>query len=111
MIFATFKELICFIKPGYMKLQEKILADVRASLAGFPQVEEKKMFGKLAFMVNHKLCIAVGKETSMCRIDPALHGRTNHQTAAETVIMRGREMKGYVRINNNDLQDKRRLKY
>ena len=34
-------------------------------------VEEKKMFGGLCFMVNEKMCVGVEKERLMVRLDPA----------------------------------------
>ena len=75
-----------------MNFQEKITESIRSAFAFFPNVEEKKMFGKVAFMVNDKLCIAVGKEDIMCRIDPSLPPDYVHLTKYETVIMRGRKM-------------------
>ena len=34
-------------------------------------IEEKKMFGGLCFMVNDKMCVGVEQELLMVRIDPA----------------------------------------
>jgi len=31
------------------------------------------MFGGIAFMVDRKMCVSVGKARIMCRIDPAIH--------------------------------------
>lgn len=42
-----------------MAFNEKITGRVRAALAHLPDVEEKKMFGSLAFMVNGKMAVAV----------------------------------------------------
>ena len=36
------------------------------------QIEEKKMFGGLAFMINGKMCVNVSGEKLMCRFDPKL---------------------------------------
>jgi|ERR1043165_1690036 hypothetical protein len=33
--------------------------------------EEKKMFGGIAFMVQHKVCVAVIKESLLVKLDPA----------------------------------------
>ena len=56
-----------------MSYDSQLISKVRDRLQSLPNVSEKKMFGKLAFMVNDKLCIAVGKEDIMCRINPSLH--------------------------------------
>lgn len=87
-----------------MTAQENILVSVRSALAHLPNVIEKKMFGKLAFMVNDKLCIAVGKKEILCRVAPSAHDTTIYKTECSPVIMRGREMKGYVYIKNSHLQ-------
>ena len=94
-----------------MSSQEKIIAIVRSAFVDLLNVKEKKMFGKIAFMVNDKLCIAVGKDDIMCRIDPALQTVIKFKTPSEPVIMRGREMKGYVRIKNQDLPSESAIQY
>lgn len=45
---------------------------VREYLAEIPHitVEEKAMFGGLAFLVNDKMCINIGEDCLMCRFDP-----------------------------------------
>jgi len=50
---------------------------IKTALAYVPHVEEKQMFGGIAFMVNRKMCISVGWDRIMCRIDPALHRRND----------------------------------
>ncbi|MEJ7684026.1 MAG: TfoX/Sxy family protein [Segetibacter sp.] len=62
------------------------------------------MFGGLAFMVGGKMCIAVGKDRIMCRIDPAIHDEAVKRNGMETVKMGGREYKGYVHINEDVLK-------
>ena len=94
-----------------MIAQEQILIIVRSAFADLPNVSEKKMFGKLAFMVNDKLCIAVGKENVMCRIDPSLHDDSILKKGCKPVIMKGREMKGYVYIKNSFLQEEKAIEY
>lgn len=49
------------------------LADrVREYLAEFPKldIEEKKMFRGLAFLVNGKMCVNISGQNLMCRFDP-----------------------------------------
>ena len=94
-----------------MTSQENILVIVRSVLAPLPIVREKKMFGKRAFMVNDKLCIAIGKEEIMCRINPGLHASLLDRKECEPVIMKGREMKGYVYIKNTYLQEAKEIQY
>jgi TfoX/Sxy family transcriptional regulator of competence genes len=84
-----------------MAYSEKLADRLRQALAGIPKVEEKKMFGGLAFMVNGKMCLTAGKDRIMCRIDPSLHVE-----GCTTVIMGGRKYKGYVHVNEANLKTK-----
>jgi len=94
-----------------MAYNESLAQRVRAALARIPRVEEKKMFGGLAFMVNGKMCINVGKDRLMCRIDPALHENALKRKGCRTVIMKGREYKGFVYVNDEGLKTKEDFDY
>src|SRR5262249_11276852 len=88
------------------------LADrVRAALSGAGTVEEKKMFGGLMFMVNGKMCVSVGKNRIMCRIDPALHDDVLKKKRCRPVVMRGREYKGYVHVDEADVATKKEFNF
>lgn len=69
------------------------------------------MFGGLAFMVDNKMFITVGANRIMCRIDPAIHEKAIQKKGCSTVIMRGREYKGYVRVNEDSITDKKDFDY
>lgn len=59
------------------------------------KVEEKKMFGGLAFLVNGKMCVNVGDDLLMCRFDPKLTEKLSERTGFLPMIMKGSEYKGY----------------
>lgn len=59
------------------------------------KIEEKKMFGGLAFMVNGKMCINVGEIMLMCRFDPILTEAIAEKPGFLPMIMNGKEYKGY----------------
>ena len=86
-----------------------LLERVRASLAHLPRVEEKRMFGGTTFMVNGKMCVSVGKNRIMCRIDPDLHDRVVTGTDVRTMTMRGRAYRGYVHVDAASVETKRDL--
>ena len=94
-----------------MAYNQALAERVRTSLLHLPHVEEKRMFGSLAFMVNGKMCINVGKDRIMCRIDPSLHDQALKRKGCTTVLMRGREYKGFVYVNEDELKLKRNLDY
>ena len=74
-----------------MAVNEQLLERIRESFKGVLNVEEKKMFSGIALMVNNKLCVSVGKDRIMCRINPALHDELLQSTGCTTVVMKGRE--------------------
>lgn len=88
-----------------MPPDETLVNRVRTAIGKSRRVEEKKMFGGIAFMVAGKMCVTVGKDRIMCRIDPApmtrrsngsLHHR-RHETSG---------IPGYVHIDADALSTK-----
>ncbi len=94
-----------------MAYSEKIAAKIREALSHLPKVEEKKMFGGLAFMVDNKMCITVGVDRIMCRIDPDLHEEALKRKGCSKVIMGGREYKGYIYVNEKSIKTKNDFEY
>ncbi|WP_118196196.1 TfoX/Sxy family protein [Albibacterium indicum] len=54
-----------------MAYSSELANRVREYLLAIPKlkIEEKNMFGGLAFMINDKMCINVGEDMLMCRFD------------------------------------------
>lgn len=90
---------------------DKLLNRVRAALAHVPSVKEKRMFGGTAFMVGGKLCISARAERIMCRIDPALHDVALERKGSRTMVMKGREYRGYVHVDAEAVRTKSDLDY
>ncbi|MBO9591770.1 MAG: TfoX/Sxy family protein [Niabella sp.] len=84
---------------------------MRQALAAIPHVEEKKMFGGLAFMVNGKMCLTVGAGRIMCRVEAAMHDALVAKKGCSAVIMKGRIYRGYVHVNEAQLRTKASLDY
>jgi TfoX/Sxy family transcriptional regulator of competence genes len=82
-----------------MAYNETLTQRVRELLAHLPNVEEKKMFGSIGFMVNGKLALGVGNHDDhimMVRVGPEAYEEALQRRGATPAIMRGRERKGYV---------------
>ncbi len=94
-----------------MAYSEKIADRIRASLKHLDNIEEKKMFGGLAFMINGKMCLAVGLNEVMFRIDHKIHEEEVKKEGCSTVVMGGRNYKGYVDVQEEILADDSELKY
>ena len=84
---------------------------VKASLSGAPRLQEKRMFGGVTFMVRGKMCVSAGKGRIMCRIDPARHDAALKRKGARTVVMKGREYRGWVYVAEAAVKNKRDLAY
>jgi len=81
----------------------QVLKDrVKTARAHVPHVEEKQMFGGIAFMVNRKICISVGRDRIMCRIDPAIHELALKRKGCETVRMRGEKTEALSMLTKMD---------
>jgi len=91
--------------------EDQLVERVRAALAQIPAVREKKMFGSIAFMVRGKMCVSARAERIMCRIDPAKHDAALKRPGCRTVVMKGREYRGYVHVAADAIGTKRALDY
>ena len=58
-------------------------------------IEEKKMFGGLAFLVNGKMCINVSGDSLMCRFDEALSDALSRRKGYRPMVMKGKHLPGY----------------
>ena len=90
------------------------LADrVRKYLAAFPKldIEEKKMFRGLAFLVNGKMCINVSGDNLMCRFDPTQTEELAERTGFLPMIMKGKEYKGYCYVEPAGIKNKKDFEF
>lgn len=94
-----------------MAYSEKLADRLREALAHLPRVEEKKMFRGVTFMVNKKMCLCVSGEDLMCRFDPALHETLTDKNGFRSMIMRGREFKGYGYVSPDAIKSKKDFDY
>ena len=94
-----------------MAQDEALTKRVRDALSEISDVEEKKMFGGLMFMVNGKMCISVGKDRIMCRIDPEIHNEAVKRKGCRTVMMKGRKYTGYVHVDKEVIKTKTDFDY
>jgi TfoX/Sxy family transcriptional regulator of competence genes len=93
-----------------MAYDEKLAERVRDLLVGESDVTEKKMFGGLAFLIGGNMAVAAsGQGGLMVRVDPAKSASLMAKTNAGLVEMRGRAMRGWLRVEIDDLRTKRQL--
>jgi TfoX/Sxy family transcriptional regulator of competence genes len=94
-----------------MALNPELTKRVRQVLEQLDQVEEKKMFRGIAFMVNGKMCVTVGDHHIMCRIDPSIHQEVILRKGVTTVKMKGREYIGWINVDESAVPNKKALTY
>jgi hypothetical protein len=94
-----------------MAQNEGLVNRIRVALADTAKVLEKRMFGGTAFMVDDKLCITAGDNYIMCRIDPTLYDELITSKVCRPVVMRQRELKGYVFVDEVQLTTAKELGY
>lgn len=95
-----------------MAYSSKLADKVREYLSGIEnlKIEEKKMFGGLAFMINDKMCVNVGDDLLMCRFDPEQTEELSERIGFLPMIMNKKEYKGYCYVepvgykNKNDFE-------
>jgi TfoX/Sxy family transcriptional regulator of competence genes len=87
-----------------MPYDETLAARIRELVAGERGLEEKQMFGGLAFLVNGNMAVAAsGQGGLLARVDPAESEELVETTPAEEMVMRGRSMKGWLRLDSADV--------
>jgi hypothetical protein len=83
---------------------------VRELLAAERGVDEKRMFGGLAFLVNGNMAVAVSSHGGlMVRVPPEDTDRLLTRDHVEPMIMAGRETRGWLRVHADGLGTERRL--
>lgn len=75
------------------------------------KVEEKIMFGGICFMVNKKMCVGIVKERMMVRLNPELFEEVIEKDGCEPMDFTGKVMKGFVFVNAEALNTKKKLTY
>ena len=75
------------------------------------KIEEKKMFRGLTFMVNGKMCVSVSNDNLMCRFEPSLQDEVAERRGFQSMIMKGREYKGYCYVSDIGYKTKKDFEY
>ena len=93
-----------------MAYDEDLANRIRELAAGEANLTEKKMFGGLAFLIGGNMAVAAsGQGGVLVRVDPAETDTLVDKTAARVFEMRGRSMKGWLRVDSEHVRTKRQL--
>lgn len=111
LINSVISKLMATQKKTGQPPEDKLLDRVRAALSDVKNVKEKRMFSGTTFMVNGKMCISVGKGRLMCRIDPEKHDEAAEKPGARSVVMKGREYRGFLYVSEDGFNTKKDFDY
>ncbi|WP_143305317.1 TfoX/Sxy family protein [Chitinophaga vietnamensis] len=93
-----------------MAINEALADKVRELIAAATtQVEEKKMFGGLCFMVDDKMCIGVRTDTMMVRLDPVLAATMAEEDGVQPMVHSGKVMPGFLFVDVDVLKTKKQV--
>jgi len=87
-----------------MAYDEQLANRVRVALEDVANVEEKKMFRGITFMVNDKMCICISNDRLMCRIGDLKQQEMVELPGVSEVVMRGKVMKDFVFVSLDNIR-------
>jgi len=89
---------------------EDLANRIRELVADERGVTEKKMFGGLAFLIGGNMSVAAsGQGGLLVRVDPDESDELVSKTNARPMEMRGRTMRGWLRVESEDVRTKNQL--
>ena len=93
-----------------MAYDEDLANRIRELLGSEHGVEEKRMFGGLAFLINGNMSVAVsGQGGLLVRVPPDDTEKLLQRNHVSDMMMAGREARGWLRVAADGVQTKRQL--
>jgi TfoX/Sxy family transcriptional regulator of competence genes len=93
-----------------MAYSEKLADRIRAVLPTSPPIDEKKMFGGLAFMAGGKMFCGILGEDLMARVGPDGYEDALERPHVRPMDFTGRPLRGYVYVAPAGCADARSLR-
>jgi hypothetical protein len=92
-----------------MAFSESLAARIRDALVRKKNVEEKKMFGGVGFLLNGNLLVGVWKYSLIARIGPDAYDEALQEPHVREFDITGKPMKGWVLIEPDGIDDDHQL--
>src|SRR5271156_1646121 len=87
-----------------MAYSESLAADIRASLALRKNIEEKKMFGGIAFLLNGNMLVGVSKDSLIVRLGDDQVEEALLEPRVKVFDLTGRPMRGWVLVGPEGIE-------
>jgi len=93
-----------------MAYDEDLADRIREQLSGEKGLEEKRMFGGLAFLINGNMAVAAsGQGGLLVRVAPDDTDKLVDGKHVSPMVMAGREARGWLRVATDGVKTKRQL--
>ena len=93
-----------------MAYDEHLATRIRTLLEDEADLTEKKMFGGLAFLIGGNMAVAAsGQGGLLVRADPETSESLLAAKGVQPMEMRGRQMQGWLRVDDDAVRTKRQL--
>ena len=93
-----------------MAYDEALAGRIRELVSDEPALTEQKMFGGLAFLIGGNMAVAAsGQGGLLVHVDPEESDKLVRTTAARLMEMRGKQMRGWLRVDSEHVSTKPKL--
>jgi TfoX/Sxy family transcriptional regulator of competence genes len=93
-----------------MAYDEHLADRIRELISGEKGLEEKRMFGGLAFLINGNMSVAAsGQGGLLVRVPPEDTDQLVTRNHVSPMVMAGREARGWLRVDDAGVKTKRQL--
>lgn len=92
-----------------MAYDDALATRMRAYFSDRADVEEKKMFGGLCFMLSKHMCCGIVKDNLMARVGPDQYDKCLSKPYASEMDFTGKAMKGMVYVAPAGLKTQKQL--
>ena len=94
-----------------MAYDEGLAARIEEILSDLPEVEEKKMFGGIAFLINKHMCVGVIGDRLMARVGPEKYRESLAKNHVSKMTFTGKAMTGMIYVDQEGIASDKDLKF
>ena len=92
-----------------MPFDESLAARIRNALARKKNIEEKKMFGGIGYLLNGNMLVGVWKTSLIVRLGPDAYDDALLEPHVREFDITGKPMKGWVMVEPDGIEDDSQL--